>query len=59
MMESAKFKIKITKCSHPMFWYNSKVGQIVSVIDSSVRDYYVKCGETPGCILLIDAEILK
>jgi hypothetical protein len=58
VLEAAKFRIRITKCSHSMFWYNDRVGEEFSVIGmSGARDYIVD--DKKGGILIIDAEIIK
>jgi hypothetical protein len=60
IVEIAVIKVKITKCSHEKYWYSDKVGQVFSVVDTSVRDYYV-IGERgiSVCILKVDAEVVK
>lgn len=58
IVEVAKFRIRVVKCSQPIFWYNDKIGEEFSVIDiSGARDYIVS--EKKGGILIIDAEIIK
>jgi len=56
----AKFRIKIIKCSHDKYWYHDKVGEVFSVVDTCVRDYYIKSknGGNYG-VLKIDAEIVS
>ena len=56
----AKLRIKIIKCSHEKYWYNNRVGEIFSVVDECVRDFYVKNqnGTSYG-VLKIDAEVVS
>lgn len=58
IVEVAKFRIRVTKCSHSMFWYNDRIGEEFSVISvSGARDYIVS--DKNGGILIIDAEIIE
>lgn len=49
-------KIKVVKCSFENFWYNDKIGQTFTVVEDSVRDYYVLDGGVVRGILIIDVE---
>jgi len=58
IVEISKFKIRVVKCSQPMFWYKDRIGEEFSVITvSGTRDYIVS--DKRGGILIIDAEIVK
>ncbi len=59
IVEVAKFRVKILKCSQHTFWYNDRIGEEFSVIDVSSRDYYVFEKESSHGILIVDAVIIK
>jgi hypothetical protein len=59
IVEVAKIKIKILKCSQPTFWYKNKIGQDFTIIDISGRDYYVFYNGSCFGVLIVDAKVLK
>ncbi len=58
IVEVAKLKIRIKKCSFPKFWYSNIIGEEISVINFSSRDYCVGYKGKILYILVVDADII-
>ena len=52
-------KIKVIKSSSEKFWYNDKVGQEFTVVQSSIRDYYVSDDGRLKGILVCDTKVIN
>lgn len=57
-------KVKITKCSNPVYWYVKDVGETFDVEDEKVGGYYVcksdrKLIPTNDCAIVIEIETSK
>lgn len=53
---------KIIKCSDPLYWYNSLIGQIVHIERETVDHYWAREGGNWNCLNILykeDVEIIK
>lgn len=52
-------KVKIIQCSSEKYWYSDKIGKEYTVVETSVRDYYVSDNGTVKGILILDLEVIN